>query len=867
MSGRNAARRGLGFGRGILRGVGVVLGLAMCGPGDVSGQETPSTSATKTKTQTKTRVVAEPVVVSGSTFESVRREWTRFGIPLGRDADVRDLNRLALIDPRGATLPTAFRALSRWDGPAEQADRPLKWVLATTALPRRPARLRLVESARSVTINGALRTTVDDDGRLTIIDETSSLRIRLANGSRNLLDEIRVGDDVVTAASALGILAEDEDGNAIDAAPWRIVAPKASRLSDATGAVDVLAVTEVAGLEIELRLHLVSGAPEIVLDVRVVNRGLHGHDVDETGAHVYFRRLGLTLPTLPKAAVTTVAGTSSRRPGTALALLQHHEVRPGKTPAERFPFEVWQGRTRRHRGERADGVIVAATVKHVASIAVERFHQNAPKALTVTDSVAMLDLFPLGGHGPEFRGRYGTWTTGPLDRRATKAYRFEGARAKTTRVRLRFATHDDESDARRLFDHQRRTVDHPLHALPSAEHVARSGATGRAYAIPTSAPSRSVARFERLLRTLVDDGAADPQGNLGRIGLPAFIRRGGTYGGQVFHGWFNDGDLAWGDGYCSLHYDWPLLALLGYVRSGDARYFDLGRRMGSHRIDIDQDHDTTSKSPFRGGQFYEKGYWHGNYSLPTPSHTWLGGPLLLYVLTGDERGREAAELGRGFLERRDIRNWHGYYGSRIAGWTIDNLLDVWWYLGRAEDLEHAEAVIRRFEKLETEEFGAEGYVLNRATKPPTLAPWMHDIVFHAVARHAWLTGSKEFHPLLRRMRIRLKAWLAPGRDGGPTTTWRYWRPEGGKDPDIHLTWARAASFAWAARVFDDPADRKLARDLFEGCVQWFQGYHGRGSARSTVSFRLTQYPGSESKVMSNIGQWGLTTLPALEKSR
>ncbi|MCA9322909.1 MAG: hypothetical protein KDB53_19365, partial [Planctomycetes bacterium] len=254
----------------------------------------------------------------------------------------------------------------------------------------------------------------------------------------------------------------------------------------------------------------------------------------------------------------------------------------------------------------------------------------------------------------------------------------------------------------------------------------------------------------------------------------------------------------------------------------------------------------------RGGQFYEKCYLHGNYYHASPAHTWLAGPLLHYLLTGDARSLEAVQLGREFLLRAGTDKWDGFWGCRTPGWTADNLLQTWWVLGDPEDLERVVATIANFERLETTKYGARGFVRNEKMKPASLQPWMNSIMFNAVARHAWLTSETRFHPLMRRMIGFFEKEAITGTEH--PRVFRHVDPDQDYrvEPAVHLLWPVASSLTWGALVLEDAALHARAERLFREVV-----HHHQNDPNSPIAFRMMNYPASESKIISNIGLWGL----------
>jgi len=200
-------------------------------------------------------------------------------------------------------------------------------------------------------------------------------------------------------------------------------------------------------------------------------------------------------------------------------------------------------------------------------------------------------------------------------------------------------------------------VNAPLMGMAPGSFIRSSDALGTAWMERRTTTYPTIQRLERFYDIMVDDNAADLQVNQGgREGLPTFLTVGGVYANHQHYGWENFGDLGWSDGYCDLHTTGPQGILLGYWRTGDYRLYDKGRDMAAFRRDYAQNHSTTTDEWWRGAQFYEKGWWHGDDFTGQQSHTWLQGLLLHYAMTGDEgSGRRRSSASTSSCGIRRVR--------------------------------------------------------------------------------------------------------------------------------------------------------------------------------------------------------------------
>lgn len=790
--------------------------------------------------------VSGEIILTGARKLGSEAESFRAGVLLDRQAVVADAETLILVDRKGQPIEARISPLARRSALLTNKKAAISWVevcFSATARTSFPIRLKTGKRAP-----GPFKL---KKAKTAIVLTWKNKALTFDSASPALLRSFTIGGEEQIEAPALELFFSDIKSKNVEPQPWQL---KIENQSDA--AVTLLASTTVQKLLFELRIHLTSGATDITFDCRLVNRGPYGHMGTKTD-HAWFDRLSLSLPRLLKSKRVVAGG--SQFSAESWALLQNH-ITPHKKslPSETFPFQIWSQNKTSKSGKRHDGCFALGHGKKSFAYGFVDFWENAPKAWSVHKSVVLCDLFPAGGSGPKFNGRYGMPNKGgEVDPLTKENFRFEGGRAKSHRIIVNLTGGSCKKSARHMSD----VVRHPLHVTVDPAHLQGQEILG--YKVPARARSTSsVSRqFERFSSLFVDDGVADNQPALGAIGFPKFVERGGTYGRSVFRGWFNHGDIAWGDGYCSLHYDLPFSTLFNYLRSADGRFLTLGEQMARHRRDIDQDHDQTSTSNRRGGQFYEKGWWHGNYYHPHASHTWVKGPLLHYLLTGDLWSLEAAQLNREFIRRAIPEKWNGDWGTRIPGWNIENLLALHEVLGHKDDIRMAHDICACWGALETKRNGGKGHVNNLRMKPVSWKPWMHNILFNAIAQYRLRTGDKEFDPLLDRIANGFRRSVLKKSPGGPWRAARNMIGEQRDKPSVQLLWPMAASFSLLARIHHRPQDVQLAHELFRDALLYFQERAG-----APVAFRIMNYPNSESKIHGGIQLWGLHAL-SLEQAR
>lgn len=492
-------------------------------------------------------------------------------------------------------------------------------------------------------------------------------------------------------------------------------------------------------------------------------------------------------------------------------------------------------------------------------VAIKNLWQNYPKALSVSSNLLKVDLWPEEGSGPIFGGQYWYPPHDPdgIDAKALKYYRFEGGRWKTHSIIFDKSSKDSLITLNKLED--------PLLVRTDLSWPFDYNCFGQLITYRSNHDEYSDDRYERMVDILVDDSRADNQSTLGQIGLPKFISRGGTYGvGPDMYGWSNFGDLAWGDGYSSLHYDFVWGVLINWFRTGDQRFYQLGLNMADHKADYDQLHSIGAK--FRGLSFYEKGYSHGNAENLASSHTWVNGTLLAYLCTGDERYREAAIEAGEYIIRSKPDTWDGWWGSRIQGWRIEALVHLWNVIGDQRYIDLAKKAIDRWQFLE----GGNGSWNNPGSlnmipgSPIHEQTWMHAIVLSAIGKYVYNTGDKSYDALIQRMSDWLiNTGIRYNEPGKVSVVWTRADRLGWKaEPSIHHCWCFADALSYAGVILNNQSYRQSALQLWESVTRYHQ-YPAASqfldfsdsSKFSVIAARMMNFPNSETKILSNIALW------------
>jgi uncharacterized protein (TIGR03437 family) len=483
-------------------------------------------------------------------------------------------------------------------------------------------------------------------------------------------------------------------------------------------------------------------------------------------------------------------------------------------------------------------------------IAVPEFAENFPKALSADASGLRFDVLPDAGSD----------------------YQFDGARAKTTDFYL--GRHTTTATA----------LTTSLGASLDPAYVARTGAvrpllvekrdwTKQFANDPELA--EAAARAER--HFAVGYAVENSDGNTRNPAQSIYeYRLRDEMGANL--GWRNFGDLAWAAGYANTHYDLPFILLREFLRTGDARAFQLGHEMARYRADWGQYHaddywDREGAYNMRGVAFYEKGD-HGSDVLPMLTHNWIEGLWLHWALTGDAAIHEAALEGSEALARflkyeftaDNALKWNE---SRWLGWPALGLMAAWRCTGETRYLAAARKAVYLLMNAE-ETAGRKGWFIPATSGiGPITQPFMwagycqlgiieywretndHRVAEFIVRVADWLLGKTGSQAVLRGgQKLSSSSYQPLGAELN-------WAPERQLEaPTNELAMLNLPVLATAARITNRSDLRATARQLFRDVAFYRDTSDGQAiepNFRAPINFRAFQFGGNSPKVYGHTG--------------
>ena len=303
-----------------------------------------------------------------------------------------------------------------------------------------------------------------------------------------------------------------------------------------------------------------------------------------------------------------------------------------------------------HQG-RADGHIRVDGKSGSLGIGLRQFWQTYPKALSVDSEGVSIELFP-DRRGVELPGDDEAWHRLYfwLD---DEGYKLKAGMALSSEILLDFG-----SDPSAAFD----WLEGGIVARPDIDYL---NATGALNPIGTREDSL-LPNYEELadlaLRSFHED----------REHFRAY--------GQVNYGdWYGESAWSWGNN----EYDPAYVGYSEFLRGGEPGWAVWAADSARHLADVDTVNYSSDPSEIGGQAMHIPGHL-GGYLPPYfrskmsgtksgPAHMWVEGPLLHYLLTGDEVVFESLSKTKDWLIQRRRLDHYDYTSARDSGWHLIHL--------------------------------------------------------------------------------------------------------------------------------------------------------------------------------------------------
>jgi hypothetical protein len=598
---------------------------------------------------------AAEVKLTAEDFAKVERkgEVVTTGVPFARGA-LKDVSNLCA-KVGGEKIPAQFVKTVPWK------DGSVRWALMDTQV--------------DVPAGGKVEITVSDEGagpapaspvkvekgEEEVKVSTGPLEFEVSRKSFNLFKSLKVdGKELLTGKGKGLVLVKAGGGEVLAGAPEKVDLEHAGPMKTILVLKGKFPGTHRDMLHYTVRITAYAGRKYLKVHTWLENAGKYGYTGRAEWLNFDGMRVDLGLG-LGGEVTASCEGVEAK------GKLTVKQTCGGQHRFSELKFAVTGGGKELKSGARTDGVVALSGADGKLNTAIRHFWQNYEKAIELDGDSLRLWLWPTDGQWPRSVkrgascGEFGSFRKGGL-------YALPGGVHKGYEAVLDFSGRPASASAA--------TVSSPLMALAPAAYYAQTEA-----AVGWFAPAGFASgdeKYDGIVRNWdkMAVNAVDPacKSSLIRAAQGPGERRG------FWFGWMDYGDLYWQPGACSLHYDWTWVMMLDYMRTGDRRFLDLGTSMARHRVDVDQIWSDRVAHYFRGLTRYEKGYTdvHGGvkdgHYKAIPSHHWNQGIAVYYMLTGEEKAREAALRSATGVTLRTVDKFRKTPGSRVqlreVGWGI-----------------------------------------------------------------------------------------------------------------------------------------------------------------------------------------------------
>ena len=561
-----------------------------------------------------------------------------------------------------ATLPVQTRIHARWP------DQSARWILVDTQVPPDLAQTRAIlahirpqsvalhtvprlthkSSATACQVTSdRLRVTVEADGSVIIEQQSDDQWHRLLPG---LNFEAILGSGLELQPGPIQNVTLEEAGD------YRAVIHFTVQLQDATGNTRLLST---------LRLLVYAGQTFIKLIHRFGVVSLASDDEshnDEASTLLPLRSFAITLP-WSGAEIVHTADSSWPIADNDWQLQQPHDL--SFTLTHEGIQTTYEGR--------ASGQIRIASKTGVLHVGIRHFWQTYPKALRVTADDVHIQLFPelqdspLPGDEDAWHRLYFWLEEG--------VYLLKKGINLTSEILLDFSGVQNS-----VFE----WLEQPVIVRPDIDYINQTDALN-----PVAPKANSpLPDYESLVDTALESFHADREEQR-------------AYGQVNFGDWYGESGWSWGNN----EYDTAYCAYTEFLRGGDPGWATWGAESVRHLVDVDTLNSSGEATEIGGQAMHMPGHL-GGYLPPLfrskmsgtksiPSHTWVEGPLLHYLLTGDESARETIEKTKRWLLDRHWLDNYDFSNCRESGWHIIHLCMLARATGDPDCLNAATIIVRR----------------------------------------------------------------------------------------------------------------------------------------------------------------------------
>ena len=174
-----------------------------------------------------------------------------------------------------------------------------------------------------------------------------------------------------------------------------------------------------------------------------------------------------------------------------------------------------------------------------------------------------------------------------------------------------------------------------------------------------------------------------------------------AYGQVNFGDWYGESAWSWGNN----EYDPAYCGYTEFLRGGDPRWAHWAAEAARHLADVDTVNFSSDPAEIGGQSMHMPGHL-GGYLPPyfrskmagtrsIPSHTWVEGPLLHYLLSGDQAVFDSLLKTKEWLLQRAFFDYYDFKNAREAGWHLIHLCALADSLDDTDCLNAASIIVER----------------------------------------------------------------------------------------------------------------------------------------------------------------------------
>ena len=582
-----------------------------------------------------------------------------FGLPLAKGA----LPRIASCELHagGETIAAQARPMSRWH------DGSIRWALVESRVPQALAESNSV--AASLQIDSASAQTSQADGsadggaRLSFIDATP--QIAVGGEQRLSLSDLRFEGKLANGVLLNASEIRSKASHASDELSLTVEHRDADGVAHLRSNMRLQFYSNQSFVKLQHRLEVISPAlapaaaggdipPECSDDMRENIVG----DSGEVSNLLKLRSFSLRLP-IEGARKVHHVGQPFAVDDDGWQLRHDHDL------AHEIKGEVREGRAPGHI--RVDGD------SGTMGIGLRNFWRTYPKALTVGSDGIDIGLLPerVGRDLPgdeDAAHRLYFW----LDE---GGYKLKAGMALSSEILIDFG-----EDNPAVFD----WLEKPVLVRPDIDYLNSTGALNH---IGTQRDS-PLPEYEALTDRAIDSFHQDRE----------YFR---AYGQVNFGDWYGESAWSWGNN----EYDPSYCAYTEFLRGGDPRWALWAAEAARHLADVDTVNHSSDPAEIGGQSMHMPGHL-GGYLPPyfrskmagtksIPSHTWVEGPLLHYLLSGDETVYNSLLKTKDWLLQRRFFDYYDFSNAREAGWHLIHLCALADSLDDTDCLNAASIIVER----------------------------------------------------------------------------------------------------------------------------------------------------------------------------